>query len=334
MGSRSGSSHERSTSARATGAAEHTTNPSPSLCKLLHIDPRVDTQTIEHVHEVLCRQVAARGGTSEGATAEAACGSIHSCDALLEPDEHVGKSLAIRVVQVQGQSRSRDASSPDRLQDSPRLGRCRLTDGVTNQQLVASLGIQTLSDSHEVGLRDVTLVRADHRHNNGAAGPDASCIGGRDHSASTVQGILQAAICVPSAHGLSRCCEDCRLPNASRRRQLETAEVRHQCSESSRLAATVIGLGTERSFENCPRICHLRHGLWGDEGSRLDRGNTGSSKLGNECQFRLRVHHHLLVLQAIPWRHVHNAHRGGQPVEEAPAFGASGSSSRCIRRGG
>jgi len=70
--------------------------------QLLEVDAGLDAQAVQHVDEILGREVA-RGTRRVRAAAEASDGGVEVADPLVQADERVGEGRAPRVVQVQGE---------------------------------------------------------------------------------------------------------------------------------------------------------------------------------------------------------------------------------------
>ena len=91
---------------------------------------RFDTQPIEHVDEVFCRQIAGRARCIR-ATTETASRAVECSHSVLEGHEHVGQRRATRVMKVKRDVRQRHARKKH-VEDLPYLpGMCdanRVTD--------------------------------------------------------------------------------------------------------------------------------------------------------------------------------------------------------------
>src|SRR5215471_13800097 len=79
-------------------------------------DSRLDAETLQHVEEVLRREVAGRA-RGVRAAAEAPGGGVERRDAALEPRVDVGEPGPARVVEVQGEDRARHARVVEGLDD-------------------------------------------------------------------------------------------------------------------------------------------------------------------------------------------------------------------------
>ena len=108
----------------------------PRFDQALEVDPGLDAHAVEHVDEVLRRDVARRAGRVRAA-AEAPHRRIEVADPHLEPDEDVGERRAARVVHVHRDLLARDLRE-DELEDSLRLARRPGADRVAERDLVAA----------------------------------------------------------------------------------------------------------------------------------------------------------------------------------------------------
>src|SRR3954453_19798518 len=101
------------------------------------VDAGRETHPLQHEHEILGDDVAARA-RSKGAATEARYRGIETADPRLETGDSIGKACAEPVVQMQPQCQLRSDLAPDGLHDLPNQFRGGVTNGVGKADLVGT----------------------------------------------------------------------------------------------------------------------------------------------------------------------------------------------------
>ena len=157
-----------------------------------HIDAGRNAHALEHVDDILGRDVPRRTG-GIGATAEAAGGGIDHAAALFHPGIEIGERLPIGVVEMHGEIGHRHIAR-HRAQQMPRLQGRADADGVAERDFVAAEVPQHFCDiDHRLRL-DLALIGTAEHGGDVAADPHAVRLGANQHRLEPVDRFRDRAI--------------------------------------------------------------------------------------------------------------------------------------------
>ena len=175
---------------------------------LIHIHPSIRPERMDHVHQVLGRDIARRAGTVR-TPAQPADGTIERPDPVLQRDQRVHERLPEGIVEVHGEVLVQDPGFAQRLQQFPRPRRTPHPRRVRHADLVrAHLEQLHRQVGDAVGVRvrafEGTPQRDRDVRSHGIPGfPALGHQGGE-----ALQALVDRAVGVPLAEGFRRGHED------------------------------------------------------------------------------------------------------------------------------
>src|SRR5689334_13121169 len=164
-----------------------------SLDDLGQHDAGFDPETLEHVGEVLSREIA-RGAGRVGTSSQTAGRSVEGRDPALEPRIDVGESGPSRIVKVQGEHAARDAGFVERLDDVVDARRGRDADRVAERDLVDRKVEKLVGDLPNRFGRDRPLVGAPEDGRNVASYPNSLLPGPSDNRSESLDRLVHTRI--------------------------------------------------------------------------------------------------------------------------------------------
>lgn len=180
------------------------TNPLAYLRHLPQVHPRLHTQPLQKIHQILRRHIP-RGPRAKRTTTEPAHRAIKDTDAVFKSNKGIDQSLAVRVVEVQRQILVFDAGGRQRAQEGlGARGRAHARGICDGDLLGAHLEEGGADFGHAVGVDVGAFVGAAERDGDVGAGGEVVGLRFGDEGAEAGEGFGYGAVCVSLGEGFGR----------------------------------------------------------------------------------------------------------------------------------
>ena len=174
----------------------------PGFDQSIEVDAGRDPHSVEHVDEILGRQIAGRA-RRVGASSEPADARVEIANTDFQSNEDVGKRRPARVVHVHGELLGADGANHE-LENPMRMTRSTDPDRVAERNLIAAHPEKALDELEGSTRIDVALVRAAPHGRHVSANPEAGGARGQGRFFEGRERLVDALVHVLSIVRLAR----------------------------------------------------------------------------------------------------------------------------------